>query len=238
MLVQGFLLGTQRQKFISLIGLFTILAALFLAFSRGAWISFLVSAIMVVGLNFLLTPAPQTRRRILLITVSGAIGLAVLLAILLSVEGIRDLFLDRFTLVKDYDAGERGRFGNQLNSIPLLLELPLGFGPLQFPRFFGMDPHNVYINAFASYGWLGGISYFLLMISTIIIGFKTVLMRTPWQNWAIVVFCPLVATMFQGVQIDTDHWRHFFWMLGMMWGLFAASMQYRYFGQESNSRVS
>lgn len=238
MLVQGFLLGTQRQKFISLIALFTILAALFLAFSRGAWISFLVSAIMVVGLHFLLAPAAKTRRRILLLTVSGAIGLAVLLAILLSVEGVRDLFLDRFTLVKDYDAGEKGRFGNQLNSIPLLLELPLGFGPLQFPKFFGMDPHNVYINAFASYGWLGGISYFLLIISTIIIGFKTVLMRTPWQNWAIVVFCPLVATMFQGVQIDTDHWRHFFWMLGMTWGLFAASLQYRYFGQEPGSRVS
>jgi hypothetical protein len=238
MLVQGFLLGTQRQKFISLIALFTILAALFLAFSRGAWISFLVSAIMVVGLHFLLAPAAKTRRRILLLTVSGAIGLAILLAILLSFEGVRELFLDRFTLVKDYDAGEKGRFGNQLNSIPLLLELPLGFGPLQFPKYFGMDPHNVYINAFASYGWLGGISYFMLVISTIIIGFKTVLMRTPWQNWAIVVFCPLIATMFQGVQIDTDHWRHFFWMLGMTWGLFAASMQYRYFGQEPKSRSS
>jgi hypothetical protein len=82
-----------------------------------------------------------------------------------------------------------------------------------------MDPHNVYINAFASYGWLGGISYILLMISTIAIGFKTVLMRTPWQDWAIVVFCPLVATIFQGVQIDTDHGRHFYWMLGMMWGV-------------------
>ena len=234
MLVQGFLLGTQRQKFVSIVGLFIIMAALFLAFSRGAWISFLVSSIMVVALNFLLTPAMQTRRRIVLITVSGAIGLAVLLAILLSVEGIRDLFMDRFTLVKDYDSGEKERFGNQLNSIPILLELPLGFGPFQFPKIYGMAPHNVYINAFASYGWLGGISYFLLMISTIIIGFKTVLMRTPWQNWAIVVFCPLVATMFQGVQIDTDHWRHFYWMLGMMWGLFAASMQLRYFGNGSN----
>ncbi len=238
MLVQGFLLGTQRQKFISLIGLFTILAALFLAFSRGAWISFLVSAIMVVGLNFLLAPVPQTRRRILLITLSGAIGLVVLLAVLLSVEGIRDLFLDRFTLIKDYDAGERGRFGNQLNSIPRLLELPLGLGPFQFARIYGMAPHNVYINAFAAYGWLGGISYFLLMISTIIIGFKTVLMRTPWQNWAIVVFCPLVATMFQGVQIDTDHWRHFYWMLGMMWGLFAASMQHRNAGQGSSATIA
>ena len=61
MLVQGFLLGTQRQKFISLIGLFIILAALFLAFSRGAWISFLVSAIMVVGLTF--PPYASSRRR-------------------------------------------------------------------------------------------------------------------------------------------------------------------------------
>jgi hypothetical protein len=226
MLVQGFLLGTQRHKFISMIGLFIILAALFLAFSRGAWISFLVSSVMIVVLTFMLTPVMRTRSRIILITLSGIIGLAVLLAMLLSVEGIRELFLDRFTLIKEYDTGEKGRFGNQLNSIPLLLEQPLGFGPLYFQKIFGQDPHNVYINAFASYGWLGGISYFLLMVSTIIIGFKTVLMRTPWQNWAIVVFCPLVATIFQGVQIDTDHWRHFYWMLGMMWGLFAASSAY------------
>jgi len=238
MLVQGFLLGTHRHKFISMIGLFIVLAALFLAFSRGAWISFLVSTAMMVALTFILTPAARTRSRIILISIFGAIGLAVLLAMLLSVEGVRDLFLDRFTLVKDYDSGEKGRFGNQLNSIHLLLEQPFGFGPLYFHKIFGQDPHNVYINAFASYGWLGGISYFLLMISTIMIGFKTVLMRTPWQNWAIVVFCPLVATIFQGVQIDTDHWRHFYWMLGMMWGLFAASMQYRYVGQEPISRAS
>ena len=57
MLVQGFLLGTQRQKFISMIGLFIILAALFLAFSRGAWISFLISTAMIVALTFMLTPA-------------------------------------------------------------------------------------------------------------------------------------------------------------------------------------
>ena len=226
MLVQGFLLGAYRYKFISMIALFIVLAALFLAFSRGAWISFLLSTTLMVALTFVLTPAAGTRSRIILISIFGAIGLAILLTMLLSVEGVRELFLDRFTLVKDYDSGEKGRFGNQVNSIHLLLEQPLGFGPLYFHKIFGQDPHNVYINAFASYGWLGGISYFLLMISTIIIGFKTVLMRTPWQNWAIVVFCPLLATILQGVQIDTDHWRHFYWMLGIMWGLFAASSAY------------
>ena len=227
LLLQGFLLGTQRHKIMSLASFLAILAALFLAFSRGAWISCVFAAFMLVGLTFILTPQAAMRSRIVILTILGTIGAAVLFSLLLSVPEVRDLFLDRFTLFKDYDAGETGRFGNQVNSIPLLLLRPLGFGPLQFHKFFGLDPHNTYINAFASYGWLGGISYFLLIISTLAIGFKTVLTRTPWQNYSIVVFCPLFTTIFQGVQIDTDHWRHFYWLLGMMWGLFAASIHYR-----------
>ena len=225
MLVQGFLLGTQRYKFISMIGLLLIFTALLLAFSRGAWISFVAANALLVLFTLLLTPSVSKRSRIIVFTILGVATITILLALLLSVAEVRQLFLDRFTLVKQYDSGEKGRFGNQLNSIPMLLERPLGFGPTYFRIVLGQDPHNVFINAFSSYGWLGGISYLLLIISTIMIGFKTVLMRTPWQNWAIVVFCPLLTTIFQGVQIDTDHWRHFYWMLGMMWGLFAASMQ-------------
>ena len=225
MLVQGFLLGTQRYKFISMIGLLLIFTALLLAFSRGAWISFVAANALLVLFTLLLTPSVSKRSRIIVFTILGVATITILLALLLSVAEVRQLFFDRFTLVKQYDSGEKGRFGNQLNSIPMLLERPLGFGPTYFRIVLGQDPHNVFINAFSSYGWLGGISYLLLIISTIMIGFKTLLMRTPWQNWAIVVFCPLLTTIFQGVQIDTDHWRHFYWMLGMMWGLFAASMQ-------------
>jgi O-Antigen ligase len=227
MLIQDFMLGTQRRKFISAFCLLIILAALFLAFSRGAWISFVSSFIMLVGLTFVLTSSTRMRSRIIIFTVIGTIAAAFLLAMLLSIEQVRNLFLDRFSLVKSYDSGETGRFGNQLNSIPLLLERPFGFGPFQFRQIFGNDPHNVYINSFGSYGWLGGISYFVLIVSTLIIGFRSLITRTPWQNYAIVVYCPLVSTIFQGVQIDTDHWRHFYWILGLTWGLFAASLAYR-----------
>ena len=225
MLVQGLMLGQQKRPILSLVCLLIIVSAIFLAFSRGAWISFIMASTFLVVLTFLLTPSVRMRSRLIILSISGVLVVAALLAVLLSIPEVRELFLDRFTLVKYYDAGEKGRFGNQLNSIPLLLERPLGFGPTYFRVVFGQDPHNVYLNAFSSFGWIGGISYLLLIASTILIGFKSILMRTPWQHYSIVVFCPLMSTIFQGVQIDTDHWRHFYWLLGLMWGLFAASMQ-------------
>jgi Ni,Fe-hydrogenase I large subunit len=36
----------------------------------------------------------------------------------------------------------------------------------------------------------------------------------------------LLATILQGVQIDTDHWRHFYILLGLSWGLYAATVEH------------
>lgn len=233
LLMQGFMLGEQRYKLLSAASLLIILAALFLAFSRGAWINFIVSAVLLAGLTFVLAPpsaiqmrASKMRMRIALYVVIGVMLSLAMLAVLLSFEQVRSLFLNRLTLIKEYDAGETGRFANQVNSIPMLLVRPLGFGPLQFGEIFRFAPHNVYINAFSSYGWLGGVSYITLIVLTLWVGFKSVFTRTPWQNFAIVVFCPLLATIFQGIQIDTDHWRHFYWLLGLTWGLFSANVAY------------
>jgi O-Antigen ligase len=227
LLIQGFMLGTQRQKLMSTFSLMVILAALFLAFSRGAWISFVFSSGLMVLITVLLSASQAQRKRIVLFCIIGAIICAVLITVLLSIEQISNLFYNRFTLVKEYDSGETGRFGNQLNSIPKLLQLPLGYGPLEFGKHYSYDPHNVYVNAFSAYGWLGGIVYPVLIFTTLFVGIKSIAMRTPWQNYAIVVFCPMVSTMFQGVQIDTDHWRHFFWLIGLNWGMFAASLEFQ-----------
>ena len=40
-------------------------------------------------------------------------------------------------LIQSYDGGETGRFGRQLNSIPLLFQSPNGFGPFGFRALFG-----------------------------------------------------------------------------------------------------
>jgi hypothetical protein len=225
-MLQGFVIGSLRVRFISVVSFLLIFAALFLAFSRGAWINVVMATGITIIFTFALSPTPALRWRISLAALLGTVFLGVALAIMLSIPETRDLFLDRFTLVKSYDAGETGRFGNQVNAVPMLLQLPFGFGPYQWNMHFTQAPHNTFLNSFASAGWLGGVCYISLIISDIVVGFKTMFVRTPFQPFAIAVFASLLAVVLQGVQIDTEHWRHLYWMTGITWGFFAASVSY------------
>jgi hypothetical protein len=225
-MLQGFILGSLRVRFISVASFILIFAALFLAFSRGAWINAVMAAGITIIFTFALSPTTGLRRRISIAALLGTVLLGAALAIMLSIPATRDLFLDRFTLVKSYDAGETGRFGNQLNAVPILLNLPFGFGPYQWNAHFTQAPHNTFLNSFSSAGWVGGVAYFVLIVSDIVVGFRTMFVRTPFQPYTIAVFGCLLAVVLQGVQIDTEHWRHLYWMTGITWGFFAASLIY------------
>ncbi|MCA0432510.1 MAG: O-antigen ligase family protein [Proteobacteria bacterium] len=225
-LLQALVIGTVKPRLITVLSCLAIFAALFLAFSRGAWINAIVATAITVTLSFALSPSQQLRLRVISASVLGVIACAVGLIILLSIPQTRDLFLDRFTLVKNYDAGETGRFGNQLNSIPMLMGLPFGFGPYQFGGIFGLAPHNTFLNSFASGGWVGGVVFLLFTLSNFIIGFKTIVVRSPFQPQSIAVFACLIGVTIQGIQIDMEHWRHFYWMTGILWGFFAATYDY------------
>jgi hypothetical protein len=227
-MIQGFLLGTLRLRPLAMISFLVIFAALFLSFSRGAWINALMATGLMILLMVMVAPASNVRVRVVLAGIGAILFLAILLSVLLSIPGARETFLDRFTLVKSYDAGETGRFGNQLNSIPMLVTRPLGFGPYQFGAIFGLAPHNTFLNSFASGGWLGGISFIVFVISSFIVGMKTIFVRSPFQVHAILAVSCYIAVTLQGVQIDTEHWRHLYWMVGMVWGFYAASILYKF----------
>jgi O-Antigen ligase len=225
LLLQRLLLNAPGSKMLTGSILLLIVGALFLAFSRGAWVSTALSIALLFGLTFLLSGSAAMQLRVVTVVIMGALTAMVLFAILLSIPEINALFVERAQLIQPYDGGETGRFGAQANSIPLLLKRPLGFGPLQYSSYMGLDPHNTFLNAFASYGWLGGIVYISIVGLTVTAGLRTVMMRGPWQGPAIAVFSSMLALILQGVQIDTDHWRHFYWLLGCTWGLFAATTQ-------------
>jgi len=201
--------------------------ALLLSFSRGAWGAGAASLALIIALTFVTTSSWALRRRIVVVSVVALAGVVVLLAVALSFPEIRDSLLARASLIQDYDAGEMGRFGNQLRSLPLLLERPFGFGPLQFHHVFFEDPHEMYVNAFASYGWLGGLSFLAFTATTLYVGWRIVLRPSRFRDISIPIWACLFVQMIQGFQIDTDHWRHLYLLFGALYGLAAAERRTR-----------
>jgi hypothetical protein len=51
--------------------------------------------------------------------------------------------------------------------------------------------------------------------------------RTPWQTFLIATYLSFLALTLEGFVVDTDHWRHFYLLLGLIWGLAAATVNFR-----------
>jgi O-antigen ligase len=98
-------------------------------------------------------------------------------------------------------------------------------GPLEFGRINGLQQHNVYLQAFLVYGWTGAMAYLLLLGTTILVGLRAALRRTPFQPYLLTAVAALFGAMVEGLVIDTDHWRHFFLLVGIIWGASAATLK-------------
>ena len=204
-----------------------LLGGLFLSFSRGAWIHFAISAIVAFGILVVSTKEPQRRARIVLFGLLAVGGIAILLIALLSVGSIHDLFVVRAQAIQSYDVGPGGRFWMQELSLSTIVQNPNGLGPFEFDRIHGMQQHNVYLQGFLVYGWLGGASYLAMVFVTLFVGLRPALIRTPWQKFLIAAYGGFAGEVVEGAIVDTDHWRHFFLLLGLVWGLTAATINYQ-----------
>jgi hypothetical protein len=204
--------------------LIVMLAALFLSFSRAAWGQFGFTAMLLMAITFATSSAPSKRLRIALIAILGTLVALLLVAALLSIGQVADLFKERATLDQNYDLGHLGRFGRYILGFDLMLDRPLGIGPLQFSKsYFNEDPHNTFLNTFMSGGWLGGLAYLSLTLVTAIGGLRFVFVRTPWQPTYHVVYAAFLGVAGESAIIDIDHWRHYFLILGALWGLMVVS---------------
>jgi len=218
--------GRPAEALRAVLVLAIVMMALLLSFSRAAWGQFAVTVALLMILMVITSRSRNERLRIVAIGVVGMFALALLVAALLSLDQVGDLFKERASLEQSYDTGHFGRFGRYLLGLSLALDQPYGVGPLQFGTIFPEDPHNSYLNAFMSGGWISGICYPVLVVVTLVVGLRFVAVRTPWQQTYLAVFCAYVGVIGESVIIDTEHWRHYYLLLGLLWGLMAASRSY------------
>ena len=212
-----------KGAFVPLMTAGMLAVGVLLSFSRGAWMN-LALAVMIYGYLAFVT-APNLRQRARISSYLGAgivLGLGVI-SIAVQFDPVWDLLRERASFVQSYDMGHEGRFGGQMKSIGIIAENPLGIGANSFAsRFHHEEVHNVYLSIVLNAGWLGGGLYWIMVALTIALGFRHCLIGSETRPLFLVVYASFFATAGEGLIVDTDHWRHFFTLMGMCWGFMNA----------------
>ncbi|MRG55689.1 hypothetical protein GF108_08850 [Phyllobacterium sp. SYP-B3895] len=226
-LVHGVLVGDLRALPVRLVPILIITLGVFLSFSRAAWG---MAVFMIAGVAFVLfirNPSPKFRLRI--IVLAGLAVVFVLLAVLIALQipSVSELFTARAQLVQDYDEAQFGRFARHWYGLLMSIDRPLGIGPLEFGPIFGEDTHNIWLKASLDYGWIGFISYLTLTMLTLGFGLRILFRERPWQPYLLCAYLAYVAHVAIGNIIDTDHWRHFWLLVGIIWGCVALETRYQ-----------
>lgn len=215
--------------------LLVIVGGIFFSFSRGAWGLFAVAAILLTGALFLQSLSGRFRLRIVVMTLAAIALLIVAMIVIIQIPGVSDMLSNRAKLAQDYDSARLGRFARYAIGFQLALERPLGIGPLVFGTIYGEDTHDIWLKALMDYGWLGFVSYLALTVWTLAAGFRLLLRNRPWQPYVLCAYVVYIGHIGLGTFIDTDHWRHFYLLLGLIWGGIALEHRHQWLLRQPGS---
>lgn len=207
--------------------LLIVVGGIFLSFSRGAWGLFGVAAVLLTGALFLQSRSGAFRLRIVVMTIAALTLLVAAMLVLVQIPGVADMLSDRAQLAQDYDSARLGRFDRYGIGFLLALDKPLGIGPLVFGQIYGEDTHDIWLKMLMDYGWLGFVSFLTLTLWTVAAGFRLLLRDRPWQPYVLCAYVVYIGHIGLGTFIDTDHWRHFYMLFGLIWGGIALEQRYR-----------
>ena len=207
--------------------LIIIVLGIFFSFSRGAWGLLALSVLIQLVLLMLHHRSGVFRIRILVLSLAGIGLLGISIAIALQIPAVSEIFTTRARLVQDYDGGHMGRFDRHIFGFMLAMEKPFGIGPLNFGRMLGEDTHNIWLKALLDYGWMGFASWFVMLAWSLVGGFRIMFRQRAWQPFLLISWIGLLGHTLLGFIIDTDHWRHFYLLLGMVWGCIALEARFQ-----------
>jgi len=199
-----------------------------LSFSRGAWLNLLVALAVYSFFTFIIAASNRERVKLIISIVFAGVCAIGVLAAAQSIPKIAEVMGERATFEQSYDVGPEGRFGGQKKAAELVATHPLGIGALEFGRLHhNEDVHEVYLNMFLNTGWLGGTLYIFLVLTTLVLGLKLVFGDRGGDGVSAVLVAAFFGMALEGAVIDTDHWRHFYLVMAMIWGMAVAPRSVR-----------
>ena len=225
--LQRVLLGSPKRAAWAVLIVMAIVVGVFASFSRAAWAHLIASGLIVYVLCFLLVANAKEKARMLLLALVGLGMVIVAIGGLLSIPTVQRLFEER-AQAQNYDEGDSGRFGRQGYAFELALNHPLGIGPYEFRNLRVIEePHDSYVNVLHVYGWGGGLMFILFIGTTIWRGLKFVFSPSPNRLLLIPLVAVFIPVSVEAAIIDLDHWRHFFLIGGLIWGVTAGYQKVR-----------
>jgi O-antigen ligase len=193
---------------------------LLIGFSRGAWLSVGLSLLMMGWIVLVTSRRKSDFTRLGILAGGSVFGLVMLVTVALQVPTVKSLMNERASMDQNYDNGPEGRFAGQAKARRLILENPFGIGTHTFRTIHHHEEaHSVYLTMFLNAGWFGGYVYVISTLIALFVGFRGAMRRGALQGAFVVATASFAGVAFEGWIVDTDHWRHFFILLGCIWGL-------------------
>jgi len=211
------ILGLRSAKVLATIAL---TAGVFLCGSRAAWanlaFSLLIYLILVVKSTSWTKVAhlPSQLRvktiRLLILLVAGSLALVLILKWPGFLQFVQAFVAERLKL-QVYDTT---RFARQVEGINAGLTHLVGVGPGMW-----ISAHSLYVRAFAEQGIFGLVSLVLCLLVLLMGALSRALREVdkPYGLSAKVVVASLGGLLVNSIVIDTAHWRHFWFILGLAW---------------------
>lgn len=205
--------GTARLLWLAILA--SCAGAVFLSFSRGAWINATIGVSVFFLLFTFADGLSKVWWRTIVLLPLALVLLAGLAWQLVSVDAIGEMFEVRV----GYQQYDDVRFAIQERAVRTALHNPLGLGPGSTEGAFGRSAHSLYVRALVESGLLGAFSLFaFLFLSLGRATWIAVFSRSLEHRLRFAVIAgALAGALVESTVIDTVHWRHFWIFLGLAW---------------------
>lgn len=184
-----------------------------------------MSIALMFFIIFSMISARSLKHRLRLMIVVAAVGVAAVLTLYLAISYTEagQLFVQRASIVQEYDVAAGGRFDTQVKALVEIGRNPIGIGPgMSALVFDGVEPHNIYLHVAVEGGWIAALSFYLFLIITLSRGFSRINTTSALRNNLQITLAALMGVLVQSLFIDSTHWRHLWLLLAMTWAITVA----------------